>query len=117
RYGRIVLVGSVVGLMGNPGQVNYSASKSALVGMARSITREVGARGITANVIAPGFITTAMTAELSDDVVKQYEGNIPAKRFGSTNEVAAAAVYLASDDAGYVSGAVLPVDGGLGMGH
>lgn len=117
RYGRIVLIGSVVGLMGNPGQVNYSASKSALVGMVRSITREVGSRGITANVIAPGFITTAMTAELSDDVVKQYEGSIPAKRFGSTAEVAAAAIFLASDDAGYVSGAVLPVDGGLGMGH
>jgi 3-oxoacyl-[acyl-carrier protein] reductase len=117
RYGRIVLVGSVVALLGNPGQVNYSASKSALVGMARSITRELGARGITANVIAPGFITTAMTAELGDDVVKQYEANIPAKRFGSTAEVAAAACFLASDDAGYISGAVLPVDGGLGMGH
>ncbi|MFP5360772.1 MAG: 3-oxoacyl-ACP reductase FabG [Actinomycetes bacterium] len=117
RYGRIILIGSVVGLMGNPGQVNYSASKSALVGMARSITREVGARGITTNVIAPGFITTDMTAELPEDTVKQYESTIPAKRFGSTAEVAAAAVYLASDAAGYVSGAVLPVDGGLGMGH
>jgi len=117
KYGRIVLVGSVVGLLGNPGQVNYSASKSALVGMARSITREVGARGITANVVAPGFITTDMTAELGDDVVAQYEQSIPAKRFGSTADVAAAAVYLASDAAGYVSGAVLPVDGGLGMGH
>lgn len=117
RYGRIILIGSVVGLMGNPGQVNYSASKSALVGMARSITREVGARGITANVIAPGFITTDMTAELPEDTVKQYASTIPAKRFGSTAEVAAAAVYLASDAAGYVSGAVLPVDGGLGMGH
>ena len=117
KYGRIVLIGSVVGLMGNPGQVNYSSSKSALVGMARSITREVGSRGITANVIAPGFITTDMTAELSDDVVKQYEATIPAKRFGAASEVAAAAVFLASDEAGYVSGAVLPVDGGLGMGH
>lgn len=117
KYGRIVLIGSVVGLMGNPGQVNYSASKSALVGMARSITREVGARGITANVIAPGFITTDMTAALGDDTVKQYAATIPAKRFGSTDEVAAAAVFLASDAAGYVSGAVLPVDGGLGMGH
>ena len=117
KYGRIVLVGSVVGLLGNPGQVNYSSSKSALVGMARSITREVGSRGITANVIAPGFITTDMTAQLGDDVVKQYEQSIPAKRFGSTAEVAAAAVYLASDAAGYVSGAVVPVDGGLGMGH
>ncbi len=117
KFGRIVLVGSVVGLLGNPGQVNYSSSKSALVGMARSITREVGARGITANVIAPGFITTDMTAELGDDVQKQYEQNIPAKRFGSTDDVAAAALFLASDAAGYVSGAVLPVDGGLGMGH
>ncbi|WP_062388932.1 3-oxoacyl-ACP reductase FabG [Demequina iriomotensis] len=117
KYGRIVLIGSVVGLMGNPGQVNYSSSKSALVGMARSITREVGARGITANVIAPGFITTDMTAELPDDTVKQYSATIPAKRFGATAEVAAAAVYLGSDAAGYVTGAVLPVDGGLGMGH
>jgi len=117
KFGRIVLIGSVVGLMGNPGQVNYSASKSALVGMARSITREVGSRGITANVIAPGFITTDMTAELGEDVAKQYAASIPAKRFGSTADVAAAAIYLASDAAGYVSGAVLPVDGGLGMGH
>ena len=117
KYGRIVLVGSVVGLLGNPGQVNYSASKSALVGMARSITREVGSRGITANVIAPGFIETAMTAELGEDLVKQYQANIPARRFGSTDEVANAAVFLGSDAAGYISGAVLPVDGGLGMGH
>lgn len=117
KYGRIVLIGSVVGLMGNPGQVNYSSSKSALVGMARSITREVGSRGITANVIAPGFIATDMTAELADDVVKQYEATIPARRFGAATEVAAAAVFLASDAAGYISGAVLPVDGGLGMGH
>lgn len=117
RYGRIVLVGSVVGLLGNPGQVNYSASKSALVGMARSITREVGSRGITANVIAPGFIETAMTAELGEDLVKQYEANIPARRFGAASEVADATVFLASDAAAYISGAVLPVDGGLGMGH
>ncbi len=117
RFGRIVLVGSVVGLLGNPGQVNYSSSKSALVGMARSITREVGARGITANVVAPGFISTDMTAELGDDTIKQYESSIPAKRFGTTQDVADAVVFLASDGAGYVSGAVLPVDGGLGMGH
>ncbi|GIG54428.1 3-oxoacyl-ACP reductase FabG [Demequina activiva] len=117
RFGRIVLVGSVVGLLGNPGQVNYSSSKAALMGMARSITRELGARGITANVIAPGFIATDMTAELGEDTVKQYEGSIPAKRFGAPEDVAAAALYLASDAAGYVSGAVIPVDGGLGMGH
>lgn len=117
RYGRIVLVGSVVGLLGNPGQVNYSASKSALVGMARSLTREVGARGITANVIAPGFIATDMTAELSDEVRSGYEATIPARRFGSSDDVAAAVTFLASEAAGYVSGAVIPVDGGLGMGH
>ena len=117
RFGRIVLVGSVVGLSGNPGQVNYASSKSALVGMARSITHELGGRGITANVIAPGFITTDMTDELGEDLVKQYEASIPAKRFGTTDDVAKAALYLASDDAGYVSGAVIPVDGGLGMGH
>ena len=117
RFGRIVLVGSVVGLLGNPGQVNYSSSKAALVGMARSITRELGARGITANVIAPGFIATDMTSELGEDTVKQYEASIPAKRFGAPEDVAAAALYLASDTAGYVSGAVIPVDGGLGMGH
>lgn len=117
KYGRIVLIGSVVGLLGNPGQVNYSASKSALVGMARSITREVGSRGITANVVAPGFIETAMTAELGDDLVAQYKANIPARRFGSVDDVAAASVFLASDAAAYISGAVVPVDGGLGMGH
>ena len=117
RFGRIVLVGSVVGLLGNPGQVNYSSSKAALVGMARSITRELGARGITANVIAPGFIATDMTAELGEDTVKQYESSIPAKRFGTPEDVTAAALYVASDAAGYVSGAVIPVDGGLGMGH
>ncbi|PKQ26010.1 MAG: beta-ketoacyl-ACP reductase [Actinobacteria bacterium HGW-Actinobacteria-4] len=117
KYGRVVLIGSVVGLLGNAGQVNYSASKSALVGMARSITHELGSRGITANVIAPGFITTAMTEELSADVVSQYEANIPAKRFGSPEEVAAVVTFLASDQAGYISGAVIPVDGGLGMGH
>ena len=117
KHGRIILIGSVVGLLGNPGQVNYSSSKSALVGMARSITREVGSRCITANVIAPGFITTDMTAQLSDDVVAQYESAIPVKRFGTTDEVAHAATFLASDQAGYISGAVIPVDGGLGMGH
>jgi len=117
RYGRVILIGSVVGMLGNPGQVNYSASKSALVGMARSIAREVGSRGITANVIAPGFITTAMTAELGEAVIKRYQDNIPAKRFGDVNDVAAVASFLASEEAGYVSGAIIPVDGGLGMGH
>ncbi len=117
KSGRIILIGSVVGLMGNPGQVNYSSSKAALVGMARSITREIGSRGITANVIAPGFINTAMTAVLPDDVQKQYRDSIPARKFGEADDVAAAAFFLASDDAAYISGAVIPVDGGLGLGH
>ncbi len=117
KSGRIILIGSVVGLMGNPGQVNYSSSKAALVGMARSITREIGSRGITANVIAPGFINTAMTAVLTDDVQKQYRDSIPARRFGEADEVAGTAFFLASDDAAYISGAVIPVDGGLGLGH
>ncbi len=117
KSGRIILIGSVVGLMGNPGQVNYSSSKAALVGMARSITREIGSRGITANVIAPGFINTAMTAVLTEDVQKQYRDSIPARRFGEADEVAGAAFFLASDDAAYISGAVIPVDGGLGLGH
>lgn len=117
RFGRIILISSVVGLMGNPGQVNYSSSKAALVGMARSITREIGTRGITCNVIAPGFIDTDMTKVLDADVIKGYEQRIPAGRLGATDDIAHAALYLASDGAGYVSGAVLPVDGGLGMGH
>lgn len=117
KYGRIILIGSVVGLMGNPGQVNYSSSKSALVGMARSITREVGSRGITANVIAPGFIDTDMTAQLDEATVTAYRSSIPAGRFGDAAEVAHAVAFLASDEAGYISGAVIPVDGGLGMGH
>jgi 3-oxoacyl-[acyl-carrier protein] reductase len=117
KSGRIILIGSVVGLMGNPGQVNYSSSKAALVGMARSITREIGSRGITANVIAPGFINTAMTAVLPEDVQKQYRDSIPARKFGESDDVAGAAFFLASDDAAYISGAVIPVDGGLGLGH
>ncbi|RRD47731.1 beta-ketoacyl-ACP reductase [Tessaracoccus sp. OH4464_COT-324] len=117
RFGRIVLVSSVVGLMGNPGQVNYAASKAALVGMARSVTRELGSRGVTCNVIAPGFIATDMTAVLDPEVVQGYEAKIPAGRLGEVADVAHAALFLASDAAGYVSGAVIPVDGGLGMGH
>ncbi|ADG74583.1 3-oxoacyl-(acyl-carrier-protein) reductase [Cellulomonas flavigena DSM 20109] len=117
RRGRVVLISSVVGMYGSPGQVNYASSKSALVGMARSITRELGARGITANVVAPGFIDTDMTKALPEDRQQAYLGSIPAGRFGQADEVAAAVQFLASDDAAYVSGAVLPVDGGLGMGH
>lgn len=117
RFGRIILISSVVGLYGSAGQVNYSASKSALVGMARSLTRELGARGITANVIAPGFIETDMTAELPDDQVAAYQKAIPAGRFATPLEVARVVSWLASDDTSYISGAVIPVDGGLGMGH
>lgn len=117
RFGRIILISSVVGLYGSAGQVNYSASKSALVGFARSITRELGARGITANVVAPGFIETDMTAELPEETQKQYKANIPAGRFATPDEVAGVVTWLAGDDAAYISGAVIPVDGGLGMGH
>ncbi|HJE50439.1 MAG TPA: 3-oxoacyl-ACP reductase FabG [Tessaracoccus flavescens] len=117
RFGRVILLSSVVGLLGSPGQINYSASKSALVGMARSLTRELGTRNITANVIAPGFIETDMTAVLGDDVIADYKKRIPAGRLGSVDDVAKAALFLASDSAGYISGAVIPVDGGLGMGH
>ena len=117
RFGRIILVSSVVGLYGSAGQVNYSASKSGLVGLARSITRELGARGITANVVAPGFIESDMTAELPEDLQAKYLASIPAGRFAAVSEVAKVITWLASDDAAYISGAVIPVDGGLGMGH
>lgn len=117
RFGRVVLISSVVGLYGSAGQINYSASKSALVGFARSLTRELGSRGITANVVAPGFIETDMTAELPEDTQAEYKRNIPAGRFASPDEVAGVVTWLASDDAAYISGAVIPVDGGLGMGH
>lgn len=117
RRGRIVFISSVVGLYGSPGQTNYSASKSGLVGLARSISRELGGRGITANVVAPGFIETDMTAELADDLRKTYLAGIPAGRFAFSHEVAAAVRFIASADAAYITGAVIPVDGGLGMGH
>lgn len=117
RFGRVILLSSVVALYGSPGQINYSSSKAALVGFARSLTRELGSRGITANVVAPGFIETDMTAALSDEQQKQYLGSIPAARFGQVSEIAGVVSWLASDDAAYISGAVIPVDGGLGMGH
>jgi 3-oxoacyl-[acyl-carrier protein] reductase len=117
RFGRIVFISSVVGQMGSAGQVNYAASKSGLVGMARSLARELGSRGVTANVVAPGFIETDMTAALGEDLVKKYSEQIPLGRFGSVADIAGTVEFLASDAAGYITGAVIPVDGGLGMGH
>ncbi len=117
RFGRVILVSSVIGLFGGAGQANYAASKAGLVGLARSITRELGSRGITANVVAPGFIETDMTDALPAEQQAQYKAQIPAGRFASPEEVAKVITWLASDDAAYVSGAVIPVDGGLGMGH
>jgi 3-oxoacyl-[acyl-carrier protein] reductase len=117
RRGRIIFISSVVGLLGSAGQVNYAASKAGLVGMARSLARELGSRNITANVVAPGFIDTALTDVLPDDKKTEYLGQIPLGRYATVDEVAGVVRFLASDDAGYISGAVIPVDGGLGMGH
>lgn len=117
KFGRVILISSVVGLYGSPGQVNYASSKAALVGFARSVTRELGSRGITANVVAPGFINTDMTQQLPQSQQDSYLSSIPAGRFAEPAEVASAVVWLASDEASYISGAVIPVDGGLGMGH
>ena len=117
KRGRIIFISSVVGLLGSPGQVNYAASKSGLVGMARSIARELGSRSITANVVAPGFIETDMTAVLPEEQRAAYQQQIPLGRLGASAEVAGAVTWLASDQAAYVTGAVIPVDGGLGMGH
>src|SRR5699024_5562313 len=117
RFGRFIFLGSVVGQSGGPGQINYAASKAGLVGLARSLTRELGSRSITANVVAPGFIDSDMTAVLGQDHKDAIVDAVPLRRAGSTDEVAAAVSWLASDDATYVSGAVIPVDGGLGMGH
>lgn len=117
RRGRIVLVGSVVGLFGSPGQVNYAASKAGLIGMARSIARELGSRGITTNVVAPGFVESDMTAELGDERKAEILAGIPLGRYATADEVARVVRWVASDEAAYVTGAVIPVDGGLGMGH
>ncbi len=117
KRGRMIFVSSVVGLYGSPGQANYAASKAALVGLARSISRELGGRNITANVVAPGFIDTDMTAALPEERRAAYLASIPAGRFAAPEEVAAAVRFLAGPDAAYITGAVIPVDGGLGMGH
>ena len=117
RFGRMIFMGSVVGLTGLPGQANYAASKAGLVGIARSLTRELGSRSITANVVAPGFIDTDMTRALSDQHQETALQAIPLQRIGRVEEVAGVVSFLASEDAGYISGAVIPVDGGLGMGH
>ncbi|HCU95771.1 MAG TPA: beta-ketoacyl-ACP reductase [Actinobacteria bacterium] len=117
RRGRLIFISSVVGLLGSGGQANYAASKAGLVGLARSLARELGSRSITCNVVAPGFVDTDMTASLPDERKAAILGQVPLGRLASADEIAAVVSFLASDDAAYITGAVIPVDGGLGMGH
>jgi 3-oxoacyl-[acyl-carrier protein] reductase len=117
KSGRIIFVGSVVGMLGSAGQVNYAATKSGLIGMARSFARELGSRGITANVVAPGFVETDMTQVLDEKRKAEIIGAVPLARFATPNEVAGVVAFLASPEAAYITGAVIPIDGGLGMGH
>jgi 3-oxoacyl-[acyl-carrier protein] reductase len=115
RWGRIISISSVVGVTGNPGQVNYAASKAGMIGMSKALAAEVATRGITVNCVAPGFITTAMTDMLNEQQAEQLTGRIPAGRFGAPDDVAACVVFLASDEAGYVTGQTLHVNGGMAM--
>ena len=117
KKGRLIFISSVVAMLGSPGQVNYAASKSGLIGMARSFARELGSRSITANVVAPGPVATDMLAALSEDRVTTLTQAVPLGRLASPEEVAGTIAFLASPDAAYITGAVIPVDGGLGMGH
>jgi 3-oxoacyl-[acyl-carrier protein] reductase len=117
RRGRIIFISSVVGLYGSAGQANYAASKAGLVGFARSLARELGSRGITSNVIAPGFVESDMTAGLPEERKAAILGTVPLGRYAAAHEVAGAVAFLTGDDAAYITGAVIPVDGGLGMGH